>query len=57
MAYVFSFATDSAPSSFTLFVITSLLFGVIMPMAVYFLDLFRSSMTKIDLGKLSDGLR
>ena len=41
MAYVFSFATKSAPSAFTFFVILSLVAGVLAPIAVYFLDLFR----------------
>ena len=38
MAYVFSFATKSTPSSFSLFAIFSLVVGVIAPIAVYFLD-------------------
>lgn len=41
MAYVFSFATKSAPSAFTFFVIFSLVAGVIAPLAVFFLDMFR----------------
>ena len=38
MAYVFSFATKSAPSSFSLFVIFCLVTGVMTPIAVYFMD-------------------
>ena len=41
MAYTFSFATKSAPSAFTFFVIFSLVAGIIAPIAVYFLDMFR----------------